>query len=165
MNIFFFFSLKFLRIVFSFHVGSGQMSANAFSEPIKNARCLFDFVEKKYKHKLWLLDLGGGYPGLPKSKTLFDSIAQDINSTLEKYFPDENVKIIAEPGRYFPCSAFTLVVNVIARRVIEDEESKERSFMYYVNDGIFASFNCLIYDHVEEFPPVLLTVSFIIASN
>jgi ornithine decarboxylase len=142
----------------SFHVGSGNMSATAFTEPIKNARVLFNYVEETYDRKLMLLDLGGGYPGSPESKSLFDAIAQDINSSLDKYFPTDEVKIIAEPGRYIPCSAFTLVVNVIARRVIEGELKK--SFMYYVNDGIFASFNCLIYDHVQEFPPILLRVRF-----
>jgi ornithine decarboxylase len=139
------------------------MSATAFTEPIKNARLLFNYVEETYDHKLMLLDLGGGYPGSPESKSLFDAIAQDINSSLDKYFPTDEVKIIAEPGRYIPCSAFTLVVNVIARRVIEGELKK--SFMYYVNDGIFASFNCLIYDHVQEFPPILLRVRFSCLSN
>lgn len=48
----------------SFHVGSGQMSAKAFSEAIKNARQLFDYARETYGLKFHLLDLGGGYPGL-----------------------------------------------------------------------------------------------------
>lgn len=135
------------------------MSSAAFNEPIRNARLLFDYVEQTYNRKLTLLDLGGGYPGSPETKSLFESIASEINHSLEKYFPEDSVKIIAEPGRYIPCSAFTLIVNVIARRVIEGETGNRKTFMYYVNDGIFASFNCLIYDHVEEFPPILLRVS------
>lgn len=37
-------------------------------------------------------------------------------------FPlDSGVQIIAEPGRYYVESAFTLAVNVIAKRVVIDD--------------------------------------------
>lgn len=29
------------------------------------------------------------------------------------------------------------------------------SFMYYVNDGVYGSFNCLLFDHAQAFPKVL----------
>lgn len=32
---------------------------------------------------------------------------------------------------------------------------QKESFMYYVNDGVYGSFNCLIYDHAEVEPLVL----------
>lgn len=42
---------------------------------------------------------------------------------MEKYFPaDSDVKIIAEPGRFYVASAYTLVVNIIAKKVIVDED-------------------------------------------
>ena len=28
-------------------------------------------------------------------------------------------------------------------------------FMYYVNDGVYGSFNCLLYDHAEVEPTLL----------
>lgn len=87
---------------------------------------------------------------------------------------DENkFKIIAEPGRYYACSAFTLCVSVIAKRVMNqspaqqkldlevyaqnaaddlDKMDTSKSIMYYINDGVYASFNCLFYDHAECFP-------------
>jgi ornithine decarboxylase len=186
----------------SFHVGSGQMSPKAFGEAIENARKLFDYARDNYAIRMHLLDLGGGYPGSSEADQveLFSGIAREINSALDKWFPleffahingnDENkLKIIAEPGRYYACSAFTLCVSVIAKRVMsqtdtqqsQDEEAlkksenqmtlsdredeptfylrKENSFvdhsksiMYYVNDGVYASFNCLFYDHAECFP-------------
>lgn len=47
-----------------------------------------------------------------------------LNPALDKYFPaDSGVKIIAEPGRFYVASAFTLVVNIIAKKVIMDDES------------------------------------------
>ncbi len=27
--------------------------------------------------------------------------------------------------------------------------------MYYVNDGVYGSFNCLLFDHAQAFPKVL----------
>lgn len=46
-------------------------------------------------------------------------IAAVVNQALAEHFPEEgNVRVIAEPGRYFVASAFTLAVNVIAKRVV-----------------------------------------------
>ena len=42
-----------------------------------------------------------------------------VNKSLNKHFPPKrNVRIIAEPGRYFVASAFSLTVNVIAKRSV-----------------------------------------------
>lgn len=44
-----------------------------------------------------------------------------INGALDEFFPPESgVKVIAEPGRYFVESVFTLAAAVIARRVLDD---------------------------------------------
>jgi len=144
----------------SFHVGSGQMSSKAFSEAIRNAKTLFDYAKTKHGCELNLLDIGGGFPGAPENVDLFNSIAQEINKSLDEHFPEspsdceKPLRIIAEPGRYYACSAFTLCVNVIAKRIMSDEKSK--SFMYYINDGAYSSFNCIFYDHITEFTPILL---------
>jgi len=142
----------------SFHVGSGQMSPASFSESIENARVLFDYAQSKHGLKMKFLDLGGGYPGSPDTTELFRSIAQEINNSLNRHFPlqdnaDDNVRVIAEPGRYYAASAFTLCANVIAKRTIEEE--KTNSYMYYINDGVYASFNCMFYDHCDNFQPIL----------
>lgn len=167
----------------SFHVGSGQMSPKAFSESIQNARILFDHARERFGCKMHFLDLGGGYPGSSDSHSidLFDQISKEINAALEKYFPidlfeqingsDENkLRVIAEPGRYYACSAFTLCVNVIAKRVMNQHQGAEqktqanqveanvdssKTIMYYINDGVYASFNCLFYDHAEVFPIII----------
>lgn len=44
-----------------------------------------------------------------------------INAALDEFFPpDTGVKVIAEPGRYFVESVFTLAAAVFAKRVIDD---------------------------------------------
>jgi len=193
------------------------MSPRAFSESIENARKLFDYARETFGIKMHFLDLGGGYPGSSDSTDLFNSIAKEINKALDEHFPadlfaqingttddDHKLRIIAEPGRYYACSAFTLCVSVIAKRVMtqnalqqaqdketalsklqqqkalqsqlakENEElpgmnkygeissssnssplDTSKSIMYYVNDGVYASFNCLFYDHAECFPVLI----------
>ena len=56
-----------------------------------------------------------------------------------------NVRFIAEPGRYFVASSCTNVCNVTSVRKVESEGKK--NFMYYINDGVYGSFNCVMFDH------------------
>ena len=45
---------------------------------------------------------------------------------MEEQFPAASgVRIIAEPGRFYCASAFTLVVNVVARRTVKGSQLKE----------------------------------------
>lgn len=136
----------------SFHVGSGCQDANSYQEAISNAKIVFNLAEK-LGFNMTLLDLGGGYPGTTNALISFDEIAKVINESLDIYFPefDENgfkskVQIIAEPGRYYVASAFTLATNIIARRTIQEEDGTNGE-MYYLNDGVYGSFNCIIFDH------------------
>lgn len=163
----------------SFHVGSGQMTPATFSESIGNARRLFDYALSNYNCRMHLLDLGGGYPGNSDQMDLFTDISACINGALAEHFPedyfaqlngteDNKLKIIAEPGRYYAASAFTLCASVIAKRVMNQTEEQQaldvaaqpnanlvdpaKSIMYYINDGVYASFNCLFFDHAEVHP-------------
>jgi len=148
----------------SFHVGSGCYDATAFSAACASARAAFDMGEKAGFH-FDLLDIGGGFPGQKSAKISFEEICTVLRPALDMYFPESSgVRIIAEPGRYFVASAFTLATNIIAKRTVPrdmvnvgDEHhdvtaDDEPSFMYYINDGVYGSFNCLLYDHAEVEP-------------
>lgn len=70
---------------------------------------------------------------------LFSLIARDINIALETYFPadlfdkingssDKNkLRIIAEPGRYYPCSAYTLCVGITSKRIIKQSDAQQKT--------------------------------------
>lgn len=149
----------------SFHVGSGCYDATAFSAACASARAAFDMGEKVGYH-FDLLDIGGGFPGQKSAKISFEEICSVLRPALDMYFPESSgVRIIAEPGRYFVASAFTLATNIIAKRTVprdmvnvgDDKDCEvtpddEPSFMYYINDGVYGSFNCLLYDHAEVEP-------------
>lgn len=242
----------------SFHVGSGCFDANAFEEAILRARKAFD-IGKDFGFDFTLLDVGGGFPSAIASTGLrFEEIASVLGPAVDKFFGnDPNVRVIAEPGRFFVSAAYSLATNVIARRVIpadstgteaaevnntsasfinetstvtpfisvNDAESsvssgvdilsstdsgssgsfvetaaeapapysplvvghsnglgnnassvasnssamkssyygltsvsipnEESSFMYYLNDGVYGSFNCIMFDHYTPVPHIL----------
>lgn len=130
----------------SFHVGSNSREPQSFARAIEGARQVFD-QGLAMGFPMTLLDIGGGYPGDRGFQKLFDRIAHTINSSLAEHFPEEcGVRIIAEPGRFFVSSAFTLYTTVIAKR-----ETGGRP-MYYLNDGVYGSFNCTVFDHAEPVP-------------
>jgi len=135
----------------SFHVGSGCMSVQSFVSAINSAATLFEMA-KNYGFEMKMLDLGGGWPGMDENATItFASIANAIRPLLDQVFP--NTELIAEPGRYFVAASHTLAVNVFAKRTMEGDS---KNFLYYVNDGVYQSFNCIFFDHLHPEAQVLV---------
>ena len=96
------------------------MSCQAFVDAIHNARTIMDYGIKLGFH-MYLLDIGGGFPGNTGTENYFAQISTAVNRALDEYFPiNENFKIIAEPGRYYVASAYSLATNVIAIRELID---------------------------------------------
>jgi len=155
----------------SFHVGSGCYDANAYSAAVASARAVFNIAQAE-GFQFNLLDIGGGFPGQQSAKLSFEEICGVLRPALDNHFPESmGVRLIAEPGRFFVASAFTLALNVIARRAItEDDYDDEddvvdkngdalvktapdgKTFMYYLNDGVYGSFNCILFDHAVVEP-------------
>ncbi|XP_072387904.1 ornithine decarboxylase 1-like [Diabrotica undecimpunctata] len=139
----------------SFHVGSGCREPPVFRRAISAARDIFDFAET-LGYNFSLLDIGGGYPG--GKGTSIDKIAEIVNLALDNYFPDPSIHVIAEPGRFYVSSAYTLVCNIHSIRnvnQINDEGGNNMHRMYYINDGVYGSFNCILYDHQVVVPQPL----------
>ncbi len=162
----------------SFHVGSGCARATPFADAVLRAKHVFDQATS-LGFKMTLLDVGGGFPGTPNAPVSFDDITVALLAALDEHFPPTSgIKIIAEPGRYMVASAGTLAVNILARRTVVDAvasaaETPPRSprgspdttdapvaqskrFMYYITDGVYGAFNCILFDHQEPQPKILL---------
>jgi len=146
----------------SFHVGSGCFDPTSYHDAIAVARKVFDEAAE-VGYKLHFLDLGGGYPGLDGvDGAPFEQSAAVIRQSLADMFP-EGVRFIAEPGRYVVAASNTLAVSITSRRAIlphyknpNGSNTEEKpSFMYYVNDGVYGSFNCILFDHAKVQPKVL----------
>ena len=138
----------------SFHVGSGCMSSESFYNALEYCRKATD-IAKNIGINISIIDIGGGLPGVDKT-IKFEDIAKKINEGINYFFKDElkdnSIQFIAEPGRYFAQKTHTLVLSVIGKKKILDENDEE-IIVYYINDGIYGSFNCIYFDHSK---PVIL---------
>jgi len=144
----------------SFHVGSGCFDASAFRDAVVRARKAFD-IGASFGYDFELLDVGGGFPGNRQEGLQREEIASVLGPAVDELF-DEKVRVIAEPGRYFVSSAYTIAVNVIAKRTVpRDTQTSDGTandhptFKYYINDGVYGAFNCVMFDHVNLKPVVL----------
>ncbi|KAK7206218.1 pyridoxal-dependent decarboxylase [Myxozyma melibiosi] len=120
----------------SFHVGSGAAGGKPFAEAVHNASKVFE-VAAKLGLTLTTLDVGGGF-----CDDNFEEIAALLGPVVDAYFPP-SVRVIAEPGRYYAATAFTLASHVIARRDVPQLEN----VMLYLNDGVYGNMNCILFDH------------------
>lgn len=103
--------LKLDVIGVSFHVGSGCYDTDAYADAVMRARSAFD-MGKAAGYDFTLLDVGGGF-----EDATFEHAAVVLMDSINTYFPvRDNLRIIAEPGRYYVAKAFSLAVNIIARR-------------------------------------------------
>ena len=141
-------TLKLDVIGFSFHVGSGCSSANSFYEALSDCRKAND-IAKNNNINISMIDIGGGFPGVDEN-IKFEDIAKKINDGIQDFFGTElennSIQFIAEPGRYFAQKTHTLVLNVIGKKIVKDENN-ENIIIYYLNDGIYGSFNCINNDY------------------
>jgi len=140
----------------SFHVGSGQQTVEAYIDALDRARSVFDVAES-LGMKFSVLDIGGGFPGDDDDEVYFgfEHVALAISKKLDESFP-KDVRVIAEPGRYFVAACCTLVTKVHAiREQNEEEDETKLKYFYYINDGVYGSFNNIIYDHATVTPSFL----------
>lgn len=124
----------------SFHVGSGCKNPDQFRKAIADSKKCFEIAESMGM-SFDLLDIGGGF-----EDDTFEETAAVIREAIGNESCFENVRLIAEPGRFFVSSSHTLVVNVIGKKNLVDEQG-EKQFVYYLNDGMYGSFNCVHFDH------------------
>jgi len=147
-------TLKLDVIGFSFHVGSGCLSADSFYEAIEQCRLATD-IAIKLDIKISMIDIGGGFPGVD-TEIKFEDIANKVNKGMNDFFGEElkhkAIQFISEPGRFFSQKTHTLVLNVIGKKKVFNEK-KECIIVYYLNDGVYNSFNCIFFDHSK---PIIL---------
>ena len=146
-------TLKLDVVGFSFHVGSGCSSADNFYDALHDCRKATD-IAKELGIVINTIDIGGGFPGLDLN-VKFEDIAKKVNDGMTDFFGTEietkSIQFISEPGRYFAEKTHTLVMNIIGKKVVKSADDK--TFVYYLNDGIYGSFNCIYFDHSK--PTVL----------
>lgn len=146
---------------FSFHVGSGCQNPVSYYKALQDCK-LACVIASHYDIPIKIIDIGGGFPASNTAKISFESIADNIIKAQNEFFKHKiqsgELSFIAEPGRYFTECTHTLVVNVIAKKREYD------IIKYYLNEGVYGSFNCIHFDH--QYPVIsILNKSPINATN
>jgi ornithine decarboxylase len=132
-------------IGFSFHVGSGCKCAYIYYDALKICSEAKTIAEK-YGFNITTIDIGGGFIADNGNGVSFEEISESIKEGMQLF--NGSIKFIAEPGRFMVQKSHTLILCVIAKKRVDDK------FIYYLNDGVYGSFNCIIFDHQnpEIFP-------------
>jgi ornithine decarboxylase len=146
-------ALKLNLVGVSFHVGTGCLNDTQYESAIRDCRETYNMA-KQEGIELNVVDIGGGFPGIDvESKNIsFEKIANKIQNAINTHFHEikDNITFIAEPGRFFVASSHTLVVNIIGKKetttVNAETGTIEKEFTYYINDGIYGSFNCIYFE-------------------
>jgi diaminopimelate decarboxylase len=137
----------------SFHVGSGCGDAGAYTTALKDARAVFDYAASIGMRPMSVVDIGGGFPGDSSGyggdgMPSFQALAQAIRNGIASFKrAGESVRFIAEPGRYFVSASTAIVTRVYSRK-----GGNSNVQALYVDDGVYGSFNNVVYDHALPVP-------------
>ena len=133
----------------SFHVGSGCRDAQVYHSALEICSQVFQISADNVQKPMNTVDIGGGFPGIDVGEIQFETICDVINTAIDEFFPDPNIRLIAEPGRYFVSSSHTLVVSIINKKEITDKQTGELTNIYYISDGIYGSFSGILFDYAQ----------------
>lgn len=144
-----------------FHCGSNCKNPKLYYEALE--LCKYAFITaSQIGFKFNTLDIGGGFSGLndDKSLKLLNDTSIELNRALYDLFgycqdtkDSIDLRIIAEPGRFFVTDSHTLVLSVIGKKIKIDKETGKKRMIYHLSDGTYGSFSCINYDHQT---PVLI---------
>ncbi|MGD0016043.1 MAG: type III PLP-dependent enzyme [Verrucomicrobiia bacterium] len=125
----------------SFHVGSQTTNFENYVQAINLAANVFREAKDRGYTKMFLLDIGGGFPA-PYDPTVkpFRVLAKIINREINRLFP-KNIQILAEPGRFLVATAAVAISKVVGKAV------RDGKLCYYIDDGVYHTFSGVIFDH------------------
>ena len=124
----------------SFHVGSQVAEPKKYVEAIGVCAELMEQTGASGLADLTLLDIGGGFP-IAYGGTMqpIREFCRPIRLALKKL--PRGVRVIAEPGRFIAGPSGTSVATVVGRA------QREGRWWYYLDDGLYGSYNGQLYDH------------------
>ncbi|KAI9642531.1 hypothetical protein NHQ30_009336 [Ciborinia camelliae] len=135
----------------SFHIGSGASDPDAFRKAVTHSKLAWD-IAQSLGFSLRIVDIGGGFQS---TGTAFGPMAAAVSRAISEASFPEKTAFIAEPGRFYARSIFTLVCRIISRRVSTETGSSKPLEMLYQNDGIYGNFMNGLTEK-EEYTPTLI---------
>jgi len=146
--------LKLQVVGVSFHVGSNCRNPQSFAKAIRKARSVFALNSRheRLRHNLHVLNIGGGFPIDGDHGCFFADFADVIRREMSDCF-DQDVMLMAEPGRFLVSNSHILVTEVIAQRDRRDRTD------YFIGDGVYGSFGDALSINQRYEPHSLLSTS------
>lgn len=148
-----------------FHVGSGCKNKHSYERAFKDTYKVFK-IAKQLGIEMNIVDIGGGFNGkntnhddfkMPNFKEIASILRKSINKFEEKISNWETghakIKFISEPGRYFVSEATSIVTNVFFKKYDKEKDIQT----LFIDDGIYGSFNNMMYDHSHPIPKKIRT--------
>jgi ornithine decarboxylase len=127
---------------FSFHVGSQVAEPRKYVEAIGVCAELIAQARAAGLAPLDLLDIGGGFPIAYGDRRLpIRTFCAPIRRALRQL--PAGIRVIAEPGRFIAGPAGTAVATVVGRA------QRAGRWWYYLDDGLYGSYNGQLYDHAR----------------
>ncbi|CAG9329771.1 unnamed protein product [Blepharisma stoltei] len=132
----------------SFYVGHSMKNTDAFYKAIENASEAWKIAEE-FGFIMEILDIGGGF-----SESNFSSAAVDVTRGLDEFFSEKNIRIVAEPGKYFSESVLS-TCNTIINKTIKIVEGNT-IIEYTLSDGIEGAFYFLSFSKDNVVTPIFM---------
>lgn len=136
----------------SFHVGSQCNNFENFTVALDSAYEIFKKCDRKKlaigsiskRYSVKVLDIGGGFPvKYHDGDASFEELAKKLNQDFDNLFPNGNVDIMAEPGRFMVANAGTSIARVIlAKHKWQDKPC------YHIDDGVYHTYSAILFDHL-----------------
>lgn len=123
---------------FSFHVGSGCTQPSLYYEALCDCYEATQMAESM-GIPIRIIDIGGGF-----TQFNFVDCAEQVKRGMEQF---KGKRFISEVGRFLVEKSTTLYLQVICKK-------RTNKRIYYLNDGIYGTLNCKIFDHAK---PILRT--------
>jgi len=126
----------------SFHVGSQSRTPAMHVHAIEQCHAIMQEYANHADTPLSTLDIGGGFPvRYCEDVPDIEKFCAPLNAALNKL--DDNIHVIAEPGRYLVAAAAMSVTSVTGKSVRNGRN------WYYLDDGVYGVYSGKIFDHAD----------------
>ena len=158
-----------------FHINSDCINLNIYEIAFNQTLKVFKMIELLNMKLLTIINIGNDFPiifsfqqlslilrncitkfsiNLNENNKLNDNLKHSMN----------NISIIAEPGRLFVATSTTIATRIYGRKLGKqhyyehNEDTNELIQSLYIDNGVYGSFNNIIYDNALLIPIKLSTV-------
>lgn len=126
----------------SFHVGSQAADPRKHVEAVNACGAIIAWNKQAGLPPLSVLDIGGGFPvEYNEDVPPINEFCRPIRAALAQI--PQDVRLIAEPGRFISAPAITAVSSVMGKAL------RDGRWWYYLDDGVYGSYSGQMFDHAK----------------